>query len=234
MIFGVKGTSQVEAPQYKLKIRCPGCGRDGTFDDLSVKDIQFLHNERTHRTGIRRCPNEHCATLVMYVARGSDLVWTTPSSRLDFNKEGIPDQVLKAFIEAIDCHANQCYTASAMMIRKTLELLCADQSAAGDNLIDRLHALESKVILPPVLFNGMHQLRLFGNDAAHIEMRTYDNIGKDEVELAIEFTKEILKAVYQLQQLLERLKNSGKTETNETPPGSGAATGGRPAMGSRS
>ncbi|MGH9014400.1 MAG: hypothetical protein ACRDZ1_10760 [Acidimicrobiia bacterium] len=52
----------------------------------------------------------------------------------------------------------------------------------------------------------MDSLRLLGNDAAHGESQVFDGVGKDEVETAIEFAKEVLKAVYQLQGLVKKLE----------------------------
>lgn len=43
-------------------------------------------------------------------------------------------------------------------------------------------------------------------DAAHFEARVYDTIDREEVETAIEFAKEILKATYQYTALLEKLR----------------------------
>jgi hypothetical protein len=43
-----------------------------------------------------------------------------------------------------------------------------------------------------------------GNDAVHVKSREYEAVGKDEIELAVEFTKELLKAVYQLGGLVDR------------------------------
>ena len=45
-----------------------------------------------------------------------------------------------------------------------------------------------------------------GNDAAHLEAKTYDEIGQEEIEVALELTKEILKAVYQLDSLVKKLR----------------------------
>ena len=44
------------------------------------------------------------------------------------------------------------------------------------------------------------------NDAAHIEAKTYDNIGREEAEDSIELAQEILKSLYQLQGLVSRLQ----------------------------
>ena len=48
-------------------------------------------------------------------------------------------------------------------------------------------------------------LRLLGNDAAHVESKTYNDIGKNEVEVGIALAKEVLKAVYQYDSLLGQL-----------------------------
>lgn len=60
--------------------------------------------------------------------------------------------------------------------------------------------------MPKELIEAADEVRLLGNDAAHLEARIYDEIGKEEVEAAIDLTKEILKAVYQLSNLVDRLR----------------------------
>lgn len=96
------------------------------------------------------------------------------------------------------------------MIRKTLDLLCVDRGATGNNLKEKIAALGGKVLIPKELLDGMDDLRLLGNDAAHIESQVFDDVGENEVEIGIEFTKEILKAVYQYSSLLAKLKSLKK------------------------
>jgi hypothetical protein len=55
-------------------------------------------------------------------------------------------------------------------------------------------------------FAGLDDLRLLGNDAAHTESTAYEQVSQEEVEVAIEFTKEVLKAVYQYRDLLNRMR----------------------------
>jgi len=93
------------------------------------------------------------------------------------------------------------------MVRRTLEEICADKNASGNNLKERINSLRDKVILPKELFEGMDELRVLGNDAAHVEAECFDDIGKEEIEISIEFTKEILKAVYQYSDLLAKIKS---------------------------
>ena len=134
-----------------------------------------------------------------------------PAERIDFDAVNIPTPVINALEEAIACHANKCFIASAIMVRKTLEELCRERGATGNNLKERIKALGTKVVLPVELLNGLDDLRLLGNDAAHIESTEYDKVGQEEVEIGIEFAKEVLKAVYQYSALLNRLRALKKT-----------------------
>ncbi len=72
--------------------------------------------------------------------------------------------------------------------------------------MQRLKSLNSTVIIPQELLDAADELRLLGNDAAHIEAKTYDTIGSYECEIAIELTKELLKAVYQYSNLVSKLR----------------------------
>jgi hypothetical protein len=141
---------------------------------------------------------------------------TSPSETIPFDKEYIPNGVLQAFEEAISCHSNNCFIASAIMIRKTLEEICQDRSVSGKNLSQRLVDLGNKILIPKELLEGMNDLRLLGNDAAHIEAKTFNEVGKEEIEISLEFTKEILKAVYQYESLLKKMK-ALKAKKNESP-----------------
>lgn len=162
-------------------------------------------------TGMCRCPNGQCRAFLMFIADTSGNVEAAlPPRRLEFDPTGVPEAVLSAFAEAIMCHSQQCYVASAIMLRKALDLICKDSWALGGNLKERIRALRSKVVIPEELLDGMDGLRLLGNDAAHVEADVFNTIGKEEIEVAVAFTKEILKGVYQYSALLDRLKGLKK------------------------
>src|SRR5947209_13691268 len=119
-----------------------------------------------------------------------------PAERIDFDPGNVPDAVLAALEEAVACHANRCYVAASMMVRKSLEVVCEDRAATGDNLFQRIEALARNVVLPQGYIDGLHNLRLLGNDAAHVESRDYNQVGADEVEAGIEVIKDLLRAIY--------------------------------------
>jgi hypothetical protein len=88
---------------------------------------------------------------------------------------------------------------------------CKDRAANGGDLKARINDLKTKLTLPNELFEAMDHLRLLGNDAAHIEAKTYDDVGSLEVLAGIELTKEIIKATYQYKGLLGKLQALRKT-----------------------
>lgn len=192
--------------------RCPHCGHFGTFLPLGINDVylkkQFANGIFEKFLGIRKCPNESCKGHLFFISDGQrNILLTSPTETITFDKENIPQKVLNAFTEAIKCHSNTCFIAAAIMIRKTLEEICIDRGASGKNLFKKLEDLGGKILIPQELLSGMNELRLLGNDAAHIEAQTFAEIGKEEIEVSLEFTKEILKAVYQYENLLQKLKN---------------------------
>ncbi|MGE0383437.1 MAG: DUF4145 domain-containing protein [Gammaproteobacteria bacterium] len=180
----------------------------GTFEPLQeIADA----NVGNVWLGQRRCPNPTChAHLFCIHDRGGSVLRTYPPQRVDFEPKNIPDRIVRTFTESLSCYAENLHVAAAIMIRRTLEELCEDKKAGGNSLKDRIAALQSIVVLPKELFTALDDLRLLGNDAAHIEAKTYDSVGTAEIEVAIELTKEILKAVYQLDGLVERLRSLKK------------------------
>lgn len=192
----------------KISVRCPACGHNGTFEKI-IDDLRDQQNLLWF--GQRRCPNSKCMTHIFFIMDSAEQIFTYPQETIGFDKDGIPDKVLLAFEEAVKCHSTNCYIASAIMIRKTLEEVCADRGATGENLKKRLKDLGTKIFIPKELVEGMDELRLLGNDAAHIESNEFGEIGKPEIEISIEFTKEILKGVYQYEGLLSKLRGLKKS-----------------------
>jgi hypothetical protein len=193
----------------EVAMRCPACRHHGVFEPLGIPDLQCEHGFLGHR----RCPSRKCLTHVfVLLSFGGELLIAYPPARLDFDATNLPEPVETAFEEALACHSSGAYVPAAMMVRKALECLCADRGAEGNTLHERLRALRSRVTLPDALFNAMGALKLLGNDAAHVVAKTYDAIGQEEVEAAIDVAKEILKAVYQYEALLGRLTRLAKSE----------------------
>jgi hypothetical protein len=188
----------------RVSIRCPKCGRRGTFDtypggpeDLSIGPAIMGH---------RRCPADDCNTHVFFIAENRQVVAIYPPETLDFDPAGVPAPVREALEEAIIAHAHGCYRAAALMVRRAIEEICLDKEASGNTLYDRIEALGGQVVLPQPFLEGLHDVRLLGNDAAHVEARVYEEIGDEEVVAGIAIAKELIRAVYQYEAIMGQLR----------------------------
>ncbi len=193
----------ISGGQIKAQTRCPHCGKEAVFESLGKDDLVV---DSCTQCGQRVCPNSQCRGHLFVVFEKGELVLSYPPIRLDFDAENIPERIKKTFEEALSCHAADSYVASAIMVRRTLEEICKDKGASGDNLKDKITDLKSKIVLPQELLKAMDEIRLLGNDAAHIEAKTYDKISSNELEVAISLTKEIMKSLYQYTALLEKIR----------------------------
>lgn len=191
-------------PPQPVSVRCPYCDQLGSFEPLhNVNDASNGHSI----SGIRRCPNPSCSSAVFVVlAENNFVIGHYPVSNIAFDFANIPENIAQTFRQALATRSHGLNIASAIMIRRTLEELCHDKGAVGENLKKRLEALRANIIIPPALLAALDDLRLFGNDAAHVEASTFDKIGTEELDAAIDLVKEILKSVYQLDSLLMRLQ----------------------------
>lgn len=160
----VQGYSLQQTNGYAVKLRCPVCRQKGTFEPFTNVHDLTISGEQYYLAGLRRCPDPSCYALIFFVSRNQQIEISYPAERIDFDPTNIPAAVLSALEEAITWHAGQCFVAAALMVRKTLEELCRDRTAEGDNLKQRTRTLGTKIVLPQELLNGLDGLRLLGND----------------------------------------------------------------------
>ncbi|TPM39597.1 DUF4145 domain-containing protein [Mesorhizobium sp. B2-3-4] len=199
-----------------INLRCPRCRHEGAFHSIhAAKDVLWENIEKVNNApvsvgrsaiGMRQCPNEECRGFIFVVLFKGKLIESFPPQVIDFDASSLPPKILSSLDEAIRCHSAGCFRAAALMVRRVLEELCDDKSATGNNLKARISALSSTIVVPPDLLAAADELRLLGNDAAHIEAQVYDAIEAEEIEVAIDLAKELLKAVYQYTSLVARMK----------------------------
>lgn len=212
-----KLVSNVGSENPKIaNLRCPHCNHVGAFHGLpQCSDVTWTIPKQQPNGarvaiqcsgGIRICPNPSCRCLVHVVLEGSSVFESFPPEVIDFDSTNLPAPILASLEEAIKAHSASCYKACALMVRRVLEELCDDKNATGGDLKSRLAVLGQSALVPKDLLDAADELRLLGNDAAHIKAKNYDGIGKDEAALAIELAKELLKAVYQYTSLVSKLK----------------------------
>ncbi|MDG2003503.1 MAG: DUF4145 domain-containing protein [Novosphingobium sp.] len=220
-IFDLSALKEGGKGQYNgnaVPIRCPHCGNNGSFMphlggslDYSLKDTQGKGPFNVPVWyGIRHCPNPSCKAPVFIAEQLGELAFSFPHQSIDFDASSVPERVAGSLREAIECHAANCYRGAALLSRRTLEEICDDRAAKGSDLRKRIISLGSLITVPKALIDAMDEIRLLGNDAAHVEAKTYDDISSEEVEIAIALCKELIKAVYQYDDLLSKIRSLKK------------------------
>ena len=210
--------NQGVAAPLVVNIRCPICRHQGAFHGRGdVHDISWNQPATeedkaknvvaTLRAGVRLCPNKVCQAPVFVIMMGREVIKVYPPEVLDFDTTALPQHIASTLEESVKAHSVECFRASALMVRRVLEEVCKDKEAKGKDLKARVAALGGAALIPKELIEAADELRILGNDAAHVEAQAYDQIGKVEAEVAIDLAKEILKAVYQYSSLVNRLKS---------------------------
>jgi hypothetical protein len=187
------------ATNFRLHLRCPTCLKMGVFEGVNAHDQTFqspkvglANNLHNCLAGFRRCPDRECQEHVFFLAVDGEVRETHPPERVDFDPSDIPDPIVATFSEALTCYAHRSYIAAAIMVRRTMEEICEEQGAKGKDLKARIEDLRSKIVLPKELLDAADELRIFGNDATHIEAKEYGKINQPKCLLAIDLTKQIL------------------------------------------
>lgn len=164
-------------------LRCPHCNHKGAFHGIKdchdvrwaegVANATGLVAATPFAAGVRMCPNLECSGLVQVVLQKGKVIESFPPEIIDFDSTNLPPAILASLEEAIKAHAAGCYKATALMVRRVLEELCDDKKAVGNDLKKRLASLSGNVVIPKELLDAADELRLLGNDAAHINAKDY-------------------------------------------------------------
>lgn len=210
-LFQVEGELKNQEVNDTVSLKCPHCQHLGSFATATKNGLVYLKEHKNRSVSyfiasIRICPNNQCKGILLVITNNGKVLKTTPPQLLGSQPVNLPPSCKSILEEAIACHAAGAYRAAAMMVRRLLEEICELNHASGKDLHTRLEVLKKTVMLPSALYDAMFELKALGNDAAHIKAKAYDNIGAEEAEDSIELAKEILKSMYQMQALVERLQ----------------------------
>lgn len=130
-----------------------------------------------------------------------------PETQLDF--VGVPEKIKAAFESALKIKSIDT-SLCVLSLRRTLELICRDKGADGNNLDSLVKDLVGKNILPLGFDHACALIRQLGNQAAHAKEVVFY---KNEVEFLIGFLRDILNYLYSLPKKIEnlRLKTDNKS-----------------------
>ncbi|MEU1221677.1 DUF4145 domain-containing protein [Streptomyces microflavus] len=120
------------------------------------------------------------------------VVWPK-SSAGDLNS-AIPNSLIREMREAHSCFKAKAYTASAVMVRRTLEGMCAEQGTTPKKpLFQGLKELRDSGRIEGRLFDWAQALRVIGNQGAHFSTAA---VTREDAEDALALAEALLDYVY--------------------------------------
>lgn len=116
---------------------------------------------------------------------------------------GTPESVRRSFVEAVRCfEQGAAHTATALMCRRTLEVVSKEHGARSGDLKQKLDALRAKGVIDQTLLDWATELRMLGNEAAHGD----GEVSRQDAKDALEFTEAMLSYIYTYQQSFDLFK----------------------------
>lgn len=124
----------------------------------------------------------------------------------------VPEKVNSAFSSALKAHYVD-NVICLIALRRTLEIICKDKGATGNNLEKKILDLTNRCIFPQIINEASDVLRILGNEAAH-----GDNIDYDEriIKEMINFTQIIIEYVYVIPYRISNIKTKISSKTLKT------------------
>lgn len=125
---------------------------------------------------------------------------------------GLPKSVQTAYDAALKVQGVDP-NAFAVLVGRTLEVICNDRNATGDSLYDKLQDLGNRGEIPGRLNEMAQGIRLLRNVGAHADL---GDVRLQDVAILVDFCEVILEYVYRaparLELLRKRLAKSKRTK----------------------
>ena len=105
----------------------------------------------------------------------------------------IPESLRLEHNEARTCFRNGAYTATVVMVRRTLEGVCAEHNVKDMTLVRALEEMKNKGLIEGRLLEWAQELRVLGNQGAHF---TGKQVPRADAEDALALAEALLDYLY--------------------------------------
>lgn len=173
---------------------CPWCGVWTSGQAVLIAGAVPQSGRNDHFSFSYKCSN--CGRGVLLVheqvnkGRGTYPATVFPSLRSDYAPEGVPPSIARDFREALDSRASGFLYGASLVGRRVLQAALREKVGEHRTLKLEIDAVPLDV-LPKVQKDAADQIRLIGNDAAHA-----DEVTAEDVDDLIAFTREVLHTLY--------------------------------------
>ncbi|MFF7524915.1 DUF4145 domain-containing protein [Streptomyces pseudovenezuelae] len=139
--------------------------------------------------------------------RELNCVWPTPPRSL---AETIPEVLRREHFEARTCFKSKAYTATVVMVRRTLEGVCTQYGITKKPLYKAFEEMESLGLIEGRLLEWAQELRVLGNEGAHF---TGKPVTRQDASDAIALAEALLDYLYVFSEQFLKFKERRKDAT---------------------
>ncbi|MCW5560066.1 MAG: DUF4145 domain-containing protein [Verrucomicrobiae bacterium] len=181
-----------------VSIYCPHCHRHVSLVIMREQSGDpFMMPSRSRLWWMGLCPA--CGDPVMVGGRNDnqalpqvvEVIFPTPQPPP--TNPMIPDRVRKDLVEAKICIASNCFTAAAILARRSLERACLLKGASDGSLVQMIRQLASDGVITRDLAEWATEVRVIGNTAAHPRDEEFSS---GDAEDCVELTEQFLKVLF--------------------------------------
>jgi hypothetical protein len=107
----------------------------------------------------------------------------------------VPASLRREFMEAQSCFSAKAFTATVVMVRRTLEGICEDGNIKQGTLAKRLDSMKQAALIDATLAEWANGLRVLGNEGAHF---TGTQVSRADAFDALDFAEALPDQIYVL------------------------------------
>lgn len=206
MAMEVMHLGSVNEFRFSLNGECPHCKRQCSFMPVDGAHVELAEGKLTSR-GVCAMQCQGCRNFILgfVLYDGKTVASMRYEKHYPLGKPNdevgpdIPVEVASGFQEAIRCQWVNCFVATVLMCRRSLQISCDREQAKGDDLCRQVDSLAKSGTITEPLRKMAHRIRLFGKQGAHGDYSDIDStITEEDAVDAIAFMRHYLEHVYVL------------------------------------
>lgn len=144
-----------------------------------------------------------------YNFRSAMTLW--PAARREISPK-VPESLRLEHAEARACYDNRSYTAAVVMVRRTLEGVCANKGVKKMPLFKALEHLKENGLIEGRLLEWAQELRVLGNEGAHF---TGHRVSREDAQDALALAEALLDYLYVFNEQFVEFKSRRQKKMRE-------------------
>lgn len=186
------------------RLICPFCEETGNFSKVGHHERKHPATDKVLNYDIMKCGN--CSNLMMVFWSAANtfsrdgfhnfqcVPWPRTTTK---SPEHWPPDIGRYWVQVRRSLEAKNWDAAAVMARSAVQLTARYNGATGGNLKQEIDDLGTKGLLPPVMVEWSHEIRVLGNESAHPKPGDAGTEQKDAADV-VEFLGQLLLVVYDL------------------------------------